>query len=277
MQRGAKRMPGVKNLLLVSCAKGGVGKSTVAVNLAVALAAEGARVGLLDADVYGPSVPTMMGLDERPHSVDGDTLEPLLRHGVQCMSIGLLAGRDEAMVWRGPMAARAFEQLLRQTRWDNLDYLIVDMPPGTGDMPLTLAQRAPVTGTVVVTTPQEVALLDARKGIRMFEKVGVAVLGVVENMAAHVCSQCGHVEALFGAEGGRKLAEECNTTLLGSLPLSLDVRVQGDTGMPIAIADADTPTARSFRMLAHRVGLAVAGLGKDYSEKFGTIEVVHGG
>jgi ATP-binding protein involved in chromosome partitioning len=208
VQRGVQLLPKVKNIVAVASGKGGVGKSTTAVNLALALAAEGASVGILDADIYGPSVPMMMGIDGRPDSEDGQTMEPLENYGVQVMSIGFLVAKDEAMIWRGPMATQALEQLLRQTNWKDLDYLIVDMPPGTGDIQLTLSQRVPMTGAVVVTTPQDIALLDAKKGIKMFEKVGVPILGIVENMAVHVCSNCGHVEHIFGADGGKKMAAE---------------------------------------------------------------------
>jgi len=205
VQRGVQLMPNVKNIIAVASGKGGVGKSTTAANLALALAAEGAAVGLLDADIYGPSQPMMLGIEGRPESEDGKTMEPLENHGVQVMSIGFLVDQDEAMIWRGPMATQALEQLLRQTNWKDLDYLIVDMPPGTGDIQLTLSQRVPMTGAVIVTTPQDIALLDAKKGIKMFEKVGVPILGIVENMAVHVCSNCGHAEHIFGAEGGNQL------------------------------------------------------------------------
>jgi ATP-binding protein involved in chromosome partitioning len=210
VQRGVQLLPKVKNIVAVASGKGGVGKSTTAVNLALALAAEGASVGLLDADIYGPSVPMMMGIEGRPESSDGQTMEPLENYGVQVMSIGFLVAQDEAMIWRGPMATQALEQLLRQTNWRDLDYLIVDMPPGTGDIQLTLSQRVPMTGAVVVTTPQDIALLDAKKGIKMFEKVGVPILGIVENMAAHVCSNCGHVEHIFGTDGGKKMAADAD-------------------------------------------------------------------
>lgn len=219
VQRGVQVLPQVRNIIAVASGKGGVGKSTTAANLALALAAEGARVGVLDADIYGPSQPMMLGISDRPESADGKTMEPLRNHGVQVMSIGFLVEPDQAMIWRGPMATQALEQLLRQTNWQDLDYLVVDMPPGTGDIQLTLSQRVPITGAVIVTTPQDIALLDARKGIRMFEKVGVPILGIVENMAAHVCSQCGHVEHIFGEGGGRRMAEESGMDYLGALPL----------------------------------------------------------
>ncbi|MEO7128283.1 MAG: iron-sulfur cluster carrier protein ApbC, partial [Rhodoferax sp.] len=208
VQRGVQLLPNVKNVVAVASGKGGVGKSTTAVNLALALAAEGASVGLLDADIYGPSVPMMMGIEGRPESEDGKTMEPMENYGVQVMSIGFLVNQDEAMIWRGPMVTQALEQLLRQTNWKDLDYLIVDLPPGTGDIQLTLSQRVPLTGAVIVTTPQDIALLDAKKGIKMFEKVGVPILGIVENMAVHVCSNCGHVEHIFGEGGGKRMAAE---------------------------------------------------------------------
>ena len=232
VQRGVQLLPKVKNIVAVASGKGGVGKSTTAVNLALALAAEGASVGILDADIYGPSQPMMMGIDGRPESEDGQTMEPLENYGVQVMSIGFLVAQDEAMIWRGPMATQALEQLLRQTNWKDLDYLIVDMPPGTGDIQLTLAQRVPMTGAIIVTTPQDIALLDAKKGLKMFEKVGVPILGLVENMAVHVCSNCGHVEHIFGADGGKKMAAEYGMDYLGALPLNMQIRVQADNGKP---------------------------------------------
>ena len=273
VQRGVQLLPGVKNIVAVASGKGGVGKSTTAANLALALAAEGARVGLLDADIYGPSVPMMMGIDDRPDSEDGKTMEPLRNYGVQVMSIGFLVNRDEAMVWRGPMATQALEQLLRQTNWDNLDYLIVDMPPGTGDIQLTLSQRVPLTGAVVVTTPQDIALLDARKGIRMFEKVGVPILGIVENMAVHVCTQCGHTEHIFGADGGRKMATEFGMEYLGALPLAMQIRIQADGGKPTVVAEPDSEVAGLYKEVARRVAVAIAARNKDYSNKFPTITI----
>ena len=273
VQRGVPLLQGVKNIVAVASGKGGVGKSTTAVNLALALAAEGARVGLLDADIYGPSQPLMMGIDARPVSDDGKTMEPLENYGVQVMSIGFLVAHDEAMIWRGPMAVQALEQLLRQTNWKDLDYLIVDMPPGTGDIQLTLSQRVPMTGAVIVTTPQDIALLDARKGIKMFEKVGVPILGVVENMAVHVCSQCGHVEHIFGAEGGKKMAAEYDTPYLGALPLDINIRLQADSGKPSVVADPDGEIAGLYKTVARQVAVAIAARNKDFSSKFPTISI----
>ena len=273
VQRGLQLLPGVKNVVAVASGKGGVGKSTTAVNMALALAAEGARVGLLDADIYGPSQPMMMGIDGRPESEDGQTMEPLENHGVQVMSIGFLVNQDEAMIWRGPMATQALEQLLRQTNWKDLDYLIVDMPPGTGDIQLTLSQRVPMTGAVIVTTPQDIALLDARKGIKMFEKVGVPILGVVENMAVHVCTQCGHVEHIFGADGGKKMAAEYEMDYLGALPLNMQIRLQADSGMPTVIADPEGEIAQLYKSVARQVAVKIAAKAKDFSSKFPSIKI----
>ena len=273
VQRGVQLLPGVKNIVAVASGKGGVGKSTTAVNLALALAAEGARVGLLDADIYGPSLPMMMGIHGKPESTDGQTMDPLENYGVQVMSIGLLVPADEAMIWRGPMATQALEQLLRQTNWKDLDYLIVDMPPGTGDIQLTLSQKVPVTGAVIVTTPQDIALLDARKGIKMFEKVGVPILGIVENMAAHVCSNCGHVEAIFGEDGGKKIAAEYQMDYLGALPLAMQIRLQSDSGKPPVVADPDSEVSALYKAVARKVALAVAAKNKDFSSKFPSITI----
>jgi ATP-binding protein involved in chromosome partitioning len=273
VQRGVALLPGVKNVVAVASGKGGVGKSTTAVNIALALAAEGAKVGLLDADIYGPSVPMMMGIEGRPDSEDGKTMEPLENYGVQVMSIGFLVEKDEAMIWRGPMATQALEQLLRQTNWKDLDYLIVDMPPGTGDIQLTLSQRVPMTGAVVVTTPQDIALLDARKGIKMFEKVGVPILGIVENMAVHVCSNCGHVEHIFGADGGKKMATEYNMDYLGALPLAMQIRLQADSGKPTVVSDPDSEVAGLYKAVARKVALAIAAKNKDFSSKFPSIKI----
>ena len=273
VQRGVQLLPNVKNVVAVASGKGGVGKSTTAVNLALALAAEGASVGILDADIYGPSVPMMMGIDGRPESDDGKTMEPLENYGVQVMSIGFLVAQDEAMIWRGPMATQALEQLLRQTNWKDLDYLIVDMPPGTGDIQLTLSQRVPMTGAVVVTTPQDIALLDAKKGIKMFEKVGVPILGIVENMAVHVCSNCGHVEHIFGADGGKKMAQQYQMDYLGALPLDINIRLQADSGRPTVVADPDGEVANLYKTVARTVAVKIAQQAKDFSAKFPTISI----
>ncbi|MDZ7651828.1 MAG: iron-sulfur cluster carrier protein ApbC [Burkholderiaceae bacterium] len=273
VQRGLKVMPNVKNIVAVSSGKGGVGKSTVAVNLALALAAEGARVGMLDADIYGPSQPTMLGLAGRPDTVDGRLLEPMIGHGIQAISIGLLIDPDQPMVWRGPMVTQALQQLLMQTNWQDIDYLIVDMPPGTGDIQLTLSQQVPVTGAVVVTTPQDIALLDAKKGLKMFEKVGVPILGIVENMAVHVCSQCGHAEHVFGEGGAERMSKEYGVEVLGSLPLDIRIREQADSGRPTVVADPDSEVARTYKAIARRVAIAIADKAKDMSLKMPTIKV----
>jgi ATP-binding protein involved in chromosome partitioning len=273
VQRGLQLMPNVKNIIAVASGKGGVGKSTTAANLALALAAEGARVGVLDADIYGPSQPMMLGISRRPESEDGQTMEPLENHGVQVMSIGFLVNQDEAMIWRGPMATQALEQLLRQTNWDDLDYLIVDLPPGTGDIQLTLSQRVPMTGAVIVTTPQDIALIDARKAVTMFEKVGVPILGIVENMAVHVCSHCGHAEHIFGEGGGKRYAQEKGLDYLGALPLDIRIRQQADSGKPTVVADPDGEPARIYRSVARQMAIKIAVKAKDFSSKFPTITV----
>jgi ATP-binding protein involved in chromosome partitioning len=273
VQRGVQLLPNVKNIIAVASGKGGVGKSTTAVNLALALAAEGASVGVLDADIYGPSQPMMLGVSGRPHSDDGQTMLPHENHGVQVNSIGFLVDADNAMIWRGPMATQALDQLLRQTRWRDLDYLVIDMPPGTGDIQLTLSQRVPLTGAVIVTTPQDIALLDARRGIRMFEKVGVPILGVVENMAMHVCTNCGHVEHIFGAEGGKKMAAELNIDYLGALPLSMAIRVQADSGTPTVAAEPEGEVAQLYKAIARQVAVKIAQRAKDFSSKFPTITI----
>lgn len=273
VQRGVQLMPNVKNIIAVASGKGGVGKSTTAANLALALAAEGAKVGVLDADIYGPSQPMMLGIDRRPESDDGQTMEPLENHGIQVMSIGFLVNQDEAMIWRGPMATQALEQLLRQTNWQDLDYLIVDMPPGTGDIQLTLSQRVPMTGAVIVTTPQDIALIDARKAVTMFEKVGVPILGIVENMAVHVCSNCGHAEHIFGEGGGQRYAQEKGLDYLGALPLAMHIREQADSGKPTVVADPDSEAANIYRSVARQVAIKIATRAKDFSAKFPTITV----
>jgi ATP-binding protein involved in chromosome partitioning len=273
VQRGVKLLPNVKNIIAVASGKGGVGKSTTAVNLALALAAEGAQVGILDADIYGPSQPMMLGITGRPTSVEENTMEPMEGHGLQASSIGFLIDDDAPMVWRGPMVTSALEQLLRQTRWRDLDYLIVDMPPGTGDIQLTLAQKVPVTGAVIVTTPQDIALLDARKGLKMFEKVGVPIVGIIENMSTYVCPSCGHEEHVFGTGGGQKMCQEYGVDFLGSLPLNLSIREQADAGRPTVVADPDGAISAIYKTIARQVAIKVATLSKDMSSKFPNIVV----
>jgi len=273
VQRGVKLLPAVKNIIAVASGKGGVGKSTTAANLALALAAEGASVGMLDADIYGPSQPMMLGITGRPESRDGKTLEPMEGHGIQASSIGFLIDVDTPMVWRGPMVTQALEQLLRETNWRDLDYLVIDMPPGTGDIHLTLSQKIPVTGAVIVTTPQDIALLDARKGLKMFEKVGVPILGIVENMAMHQCSKCGHIEHIFGQGGGERMAKEYDVDYLGGLPLDIRIREQADSGKPTVVADPDGPIAQIYRQIARRVAVKIAEKAKDMSLKFPSIVV----
>ena len=276
VQRGVQLLPKVKNIIAVASGKGGVGKSTTTVNLALALAAEGAKVGILDADIYGPSQPMMMGIEGRPESVDGQSMEPLENYGVQVISIGFLVDKDEAMIWRGPMATQALDQLLRQTNWGDLDYLLVDMPPGTGDIALTLSQRVPLTGAVIVTTPQDIALIDAKKGLTMFEKVGVPILGIVENMAVYCCPNCGHTEHIFGADGGKRMAEQFKVDHLGSLPLNLSIRQQADEGRPTVVAEPEGEIAALYKTVARSVAIKIAQKAKDFSSKFPTITVSKG-
>jgi ATP-binding protein involved in chromosome partitioning len=274
VQRGVKLVDGVKNIIAVASGKGGVGKSTTAVNLALALAAEGARVGILDADIYGPSQPTMLGISGKPQSRDGQSIEPLTNYDIQSMSIGyMIEGDDAPMIWRGPMVTQALDQLLRQTRWDNLDYLVVDLPPGTGDIQLTLSQKVPVTGAVIVTTPQDIALLDARKGLKMFEKVGIKIIGIVENMSTHICSQCGHEEHIFGAGGGQKMCGDYNTEFLGGLPLDMSIREQADSGKPTVVANPDGNIAKVYKQIARRIAVKVAEMAQDHSAVFPKIVV----
>jgi len=273
VQRGVKLVPGVKNIVAVASGKGGVGKSTTAANLALALAAEGATVGVLDADIYGPSQPMMLGISGRPESKDGKTLEPLEAYGIQAMSIGFLIDQDTPMVWRGPMVTQALEQLLKDTNWREVDYLIVDMPPGTGDIQLTLAQKVPVTGAVIVTTPQDIALIDARKGLKMFEKVGVPIVGVVENMAVHVCTNCGHAEHIFGAGGGETMCRDYGVPYLGGLPLDIRIREQADSGRPTVVADPDGKVAQTYKEIARKVAIFVAQKAADHSAKFPSIVI----
>ncbi|TKR54240.1 iron-sulfur cluster carrier protein ApbC [Allopusillimonas ginsengisoli] len=271
VQPGLRPMPNVRNIIAIASGKGGVGKSTTAVNIALALARSGARVGLLDADIYGPSVPIMLGLSGKPKSVDGKFMEPLVGHGLQANSIGFLIDQDAPAIWRGPMVTQALTQLLTQTNWHDLDYLIVDMPPGTGDIALTMAQKVPLTGAVIVTTPQDLALADARKGLRMFQKVNVPVLGVVENMSTHVCTQCGHVEAIFGEHGGRDMAAEFNLPWLGALPLQLRIREQTDSGTPSVVAEPEGEAARAYGEIAERLAANVAALPPDTASSGPTV------
>lgn len=279
--RGQALLPGVKNLVAVASGKGGVGKSTTAVNLALALAAEGARVGMLDADIYGPSQPLMLGLAGKPDSPDGKTITPPVNHGLQTMSIGLLIEGQAPAIWRGPMATQAFDQMLRLSNWgapgEPLDYLIVDMPPGTGDIHLSLSQRAPLTAAIIVTTPQDIALLDAKKGLQMFEKVSVPVLGIVENMATYCCPNCGHEAHIFGQDGGKRLAETCGVPLLGSMPLDIGIREQADSGHPTLVADPDGKVAGLYKAMARQVAAGLSKLPKDYSGKLPGVSVESGG
>ena len=272
-QPGVKLVPGIKNIIAVASGKGGVGKSTTAVNLALALAAEGATVGVLDADIYGPSQPMMLGITGRPTSEDGKSMEPMEGHGLQAMSVGFLIDADTPMVWRGPMVTQALEQLLTDTRWHDVDYLVIDLPPGTGDIQLTLAQKVPVTGAVIVTTPQDIALIDARKGLKMFEKVNVPILGIVENMAVHVCSNCGHAEHIFGEGGGAKMCADYNVELLGSLPLDRAIREQADGGKPTVVADPDGKVAAIYKEIARKVAARIAKRAEDRSSVFPKIVV----
>lgn len=273
-QRGVPLLNGVKNIIAVASGKGGVGKSTTAVNLALALAAEGARVGILDADIYGPSQPLMLGLQgKRPDTPDGKSMTPIENYGVQTMSIGYLVDPDQAMVWRGPMVSQALQQLLNDTRWDDLDYLVIDMPPGTGDIQLTLAQKVPVTGALIITTPQDIALLDARKGITMFQKVNVPILGLVENMAIHVCSNCGHAEHIFGEGGASKMAQDFGVNVLGSLPLDISIRMAVDNGAPSVVADPDSQISSLYKAIARKVAVKVGEKAQDFSSKFPKIVI----
>ncbi len=273
VQRGVKLVPGVKNIIAIASGKGGVGKSTTAVNLALALAAEGAVVGMLDADIYGPSQPMMLGITGRPTSGDGKTMAPMEGHGIQAMSVGFLIDIETPMVWRGPMVTQALEQLLTETRWDNLDYLVVDLPPGTGDIQLTLAQKVPVTGAVIVTTPQDIALLDARKGLKMFEKVGIPIIGIVENMAIHICSQCGHQEHIFGSGGGARMSEDYKVDMLGALPLDIHIREQTDSGKPTVVSDPDGPVSMIYKDIARKIAAKIAKQSQDRSAIFPKIVV----
>ncbi len=273
VQKDLTPMPNVKNIIAVASGKGGVGKSTTAVNLALALAAEGANVGMLDADIYGPSMPRMLGVSGKPDSKDGKHIEPMLAHGVQAMSIGFLIDEETPMVWRGPMVTQALTQLLNETNWVDLDYLVIDMPPGTGDIQLTLCQRVPVSGAVIVTTPQDIALLDAHKGLKMFEKVDVPVLGIVENMALHTCSQCGHSEHIFGEGGGERMAQQYGVPLLGSLPLDIHIREQTDGGKPTVAADPGGNVAALYREIARKTAAQLSLRARSKSIQFPKIVI----
>jgi len=273
VQGGMNPLEGIKNVIAIASGKGGVGKSTTAVNMALALQLEGARVGILDADIYGPSIPRMLGIEGKPESSDGKSLEPMGGHGLQAMSIGFMIDEETPMIWRGPMVTQALEQLLRDTRWKSLDYLIIDLPPGTGDVQLTLAQKVPVSGAVIVTTPQDIALLDARKGLKMFEKVEVPVLGVVENMSIHICTECGHAEHIFGQGGGEKMCDLHNVDFLGALPLSIDIRINADDGHPSVADDPESKASLIYRDIARRTAAKLSLKAKDYTAKFPNIVI----
>jgi ATP-binding protein involved in chromosome partitioning len=273
VQKGVKTIESIKNIIAVASGKGGVGKSTTATNLALALSAEGANVGILDADIYGPSQPRMMGIQGKPESKDGQSLEPLVSYHVQTMSIGFLVDEETPMIWRGPMVTQALQQLLNDTNWSNLDYLVIDLPPGTGDVQLTLAQQVPVSGAVIVTTPQDIALLDARKGFKMFEKVEVPVLGIIENMSIHICSQCGHEEHIFGEGGGQRMSEQYDVDFLGALPLDKAIREEVDSGRPSVVADPEGRIAQIYREIARRTAAKLALQSKNYAAKFPQIVI----
>lgn len=273
VQQNLKPQQGIKNIIAVASGKGGVGKSTTAVNLALALQAEGATVAILDADIYGPSMPRMLGCTGQPESIDGKSLEPMVGHGIQSMSIGYLVEEDTPMIWRGPMVTQALEQLLNDTNWKDVDYLIIDLPPGTGDIQLTLAQKIPVSGAVIVTTPQDIALLDARKGLKMFEKVEVPVLGIVENMSIHICSECGHAEHIFGEGGGARMAEQHEVDFLGALPLDIKIREHADSGNPTVASMPDSKVSEIYREIARKTAAKLATKAKDHSSAFPSIVI----
>ncbi len=273
VQKSLKPIDNVKNIIAVASGKGGVGKSTTAVNLALALSAEGAKVGILDADIYGPSQPRMLGITGKPESKDGSSLEPMNSYHLQAMSIGFLIDEETPMIWRGPMVTQALEQLLNDTNWSDLDYLVIDLPPGTGDTQLTLAQKVPVSGAVIVTTPQDIALLDARKGLKMFQKVEVPVLGIVENMSTHICSKCGHEEHIFGEGGGTRMAEQYGVELLGSLPLDIDIREETDSGKPTVVAQPESRITEIYREIARKTAAMLSLQAKDYAAKFPRIVI----
>ncbi|MGD2075123.1 MAG: iron-sulfur cluster carrier protein ApbC [Gammaproteobacteria bacterium] len=273
VQKGVKTISGIKNIIAIASGKGGVGKSTTATNLALALSAEGAKVGVLDADIYGPSQPRMLGIHGKPESKDGQTLEPMVSYHIQTMSIGFLVDEETPMIWRGPMVTQALQQLLNDTNWNDLDYLVIDLPPGTGDIQLTLAQQVPVSGALIVTTPQDIALLDARKGLKMFEKVEVPVLGIVENMSIHICSNCGHEEHIFGEGGGQRMAEQYDVNFLGALPLDIKIREEVDSGRPSVVAEPDGRIAQIYREIARRTAAKLSLQSKNYAAKFPQIVI----
>ncbi|WP_130537118.1 iron-sulfur cluster carrier protein ApbC [Thiomicrorhabdus indica] len=275
VQKGVKPLENVKNIIAVASGKGGVGKSTTTVNLALALQQEGARVGILDADIYGPSIPTMLNITDKPQTVDGKSMQPLHAYGLQAMSIGALIDPDSPMIWRGPIVTQTLQQLLNETNWDELDYLLIDLPPGTGDVQLTLAQNIPVTGAVIVTTPQEVSLIDARKGLKMFEKVEIPILGIIENMSTHICSNCGHEEAIFGANGGQTMAEQYGVKFLGAMPLEKRIREEADKGMPTVTAEPTSELANKYRAIALQISADIANKKRSYANLFPKIEIVN--
>lgn len=273
VQQGVKAISNIKNIIAVASGKGGVGKSTTSVNLALAFAAEGANVAILDADIYGPSQPRMLGVNQRPESIDGKSIEPIMTYGLQSMSMGYLIDEEEPMIWRGPMVTQALEQMLNDTNWVDVDYLVIDLPPGTGDIQLTLSQKIPVSGSVIVTTPQDISLLDARKALKMFEKVNVPVMGIIENMSTHICSECGHEEHIFGSGGGDKMAKQYNVDMLGDLPLDIKIREDADGGQPTVVANPDGDIAMAYRLIARRIGARLAKQGKDFSSAFPNIVI----
>jgi ATP-binding protein involved in chromosome partitioning len=273
VQQTLKPLANIKNIIAVASGKGGVGKSTTSVNLALALAAEGAQVGILDADIYGPSIPTMLGLSGLPESRDNKTMLPKTAYGIQTMSIGYLVEADQAVIWRGPMVTNALQQLLRDTNWNNLDYLIIDLPPGTGDIQLTLSQQIPVSAAIIVTTPQDIALIDAQRGLAMFNKVNVPVLGIVENMSMHICSNCGHAEPIFGEGGGQAMAETNHVDFLGALPLDINIRIQADSGHPTVVANPDSPSAQMYKVIARKAAAKLALRARDFTGRFPNIVI----
>jgi len=272
-QKGVSPLPNIKNIIAIASGKGGVGKSTTSVNIALALQQEGANVGLLDADIYGPSIPTMLNIKEKPQTEDGKSMQPLIAYGLQVMSIGALIEEDSPMIWRGPIVTQTLTQLLKETNWNDLDYLIIDLPPGTGDVQLTLSQQIPVTGAVIVTTPQQVSLIDAKKGLKMFEKVEIPLLGLIENMSTHVCTNCGHEEAIFGAHGGENMAKEYKVDFLGALPLDKRIREEADAGQPTVTAQPNSDIALKYRVMAHKISAQIGIKKRNYANVFPNIVI----